>query len=180
VVTIPNATFSNLEIENLSQRDRFWYHPTLGLRYETSPDQLRYVLVEVRRLLYAHPKVDSASARVRFVRFGSSSLDLEVFSYVTVRDNSEYLEVAEDLNLRIMDIVAAAGSSFAFPSQTTYIEKGSGLDSDRTRTAEAQVQAWRERGELYVPRFPSEKIAEINNTLSYPADGSATATGHGR
>jgi MscS family membrane protein len=119
IVTIPNAEFSNLQIENFARRDRFWYHPTLGLRYETTPDQLRYLLVEVRQLLYAHPKVDSASARVRFVRFGSSSLDLEVSSYVTVTDYGEYLEVAEDLNLRMMDIVAAAGSSFAFPSQTT-------------------------------------------------------------
>jgi len=177
IVTIPNAAFANLQIENLTRRDRFWYHPTLGLRYETSPDQIRYVLVEVRRLLYAHPKVDSATARVRFVRFGSSSLDLEVSSYVTVTDGGEYQEVAEDLNLRIMDIVAAAGSSFAFASQTTYVEQGSGLNPDRARAAEAQVQAWRERGELYVPRFPPAKIAEINNTLRYPADGSGPGSG---
>ena len=140
VVTIPNAEFSNLQIENFAKRDRIWYHPTLGLRYETTPDQIRYILVEVHRMLYAHPKVDSASAGIRFVGFGSSSLDLEVFSYVTVTDYGEYLEVAEDLNLRMMDIVAAAGSSFAFPSQTTYIEQGSGLDGDRSRAAEAQVQ----------------------------------------
>jgi MscS family membrane protein len=150
------------------------------LRYETSPDQIRYILVEVRRLLYAHPKVDSSSARIRFVGFGSSSLDLEVFSYITVTPVLEYLEVAEDLNLRIMDIVAAAGSSFAFPSQTTYIEKGAGLDADRARAAEVQVQDWRERGELFLPRFPSEKIAEIDNTLVYPPDGSATSIGPGR
>jgi len=180
LVTIPNGAFANLQIENFARRDRFWYHPTLGLRYDTSPDQIRYVLVEVRRLLYAHPKVDSASARVRFVHFGSSSLDLEVFSYVTVSDFGEYLEVAEDLNLRIMDIVAAAGSDFAFPSQTTYVEKGRGLDPGRAQAAEAQVQTWRERGELYLPRFPPEKIAEISNSLPYPADGSATGIGPGR
>jgi hypothetical protein len=34
VVTIPNAEFSNLQIENLARRDRIWYHPTLGLHYE--------------------------------------------------------------------------------------------------------------------------------------------------
>jgi MscS family membrane protein len=180
IVTIPNAEFSNLQIENLARRDRFWYHPTLSLRYETTPDQIRYVLVEVRRMLYAHPKVDSASARIRFVGFGNSSLDLEVFSYIIVTTVPEYLEVAEDLNLRMMDIVAAAGSSFAFPSQTTYIEKGSGLDADRARAAEAQVQAWRERRELYLPRFPPEKIAEIDNTLTYPADGSAMGAGPGQ
>jgi MscS family membrane protein len=180
VVTIPNAEFSNLQIENLTRRDRFWYHPTLSLRYETSADQIRYLLVELHRLLYAHPKVDSASARVRFVGFGSSSLDLEVFSYVTVASFVEYLEVAEDLNLRIMDLVGAAGSGFAFPSQTTYIEKGSGLDAARTRVATAQVQAWRERGELFLPRFPQEKIAQMDNTLPNSADGSTTGLGPGR
>jgi len=180
VVTIPNAEFSNFQIEHFARRDRFWYHPTLSLRCETTPEQIRDVLVEVRRMLYAHPKVDSASARIRFVGFGSSSLDLEVFSYVTVTDANEYLEIAEDLNLRIMDIVAAAGSDFAFPSQTTYIEEGRRLDPDRARAAEARVKAWRERGELYLPRLPPEKIAEIDNTLQYPADGSATGSGPGQ
>jgi MscS family membrane protein len=180
VVTIPNSEFSNLQIENFARRDRIWYHPTIRLREETTPDQIRYVLVEVHRLLYAHPKVDSTSARIRFVGFGTSSLDLEVFSYVTVTDYGEYLEVAEDLNLRIMDIVAAAGTRLAVPAQTTYLEEGRGLDPDRTRAVEAQVQAWRERGELWLPRMPREKIAELNNTLEYPADGAATGMGGGR
>jgi MscS family membrane protein len=180
VVTVPNAEFSNLQIENFARRDRIWYHPTLHLHYETTSDQIRYFLVEGHRLLYAHPKVDSASARIRFAGFGNASLDLEVFSYVTVTDYGEYLEVAEDLNLRIMDIVAAAGSSLVFPSQTTYVEEGRGLDPERAQAAEAQVQEWRERRELWLPRLPQEKIAEIENTLEYPPDGSATGTGAGR
>ena len=180
VVTIPNAEFSNLQIENFARRERIWYHPTISLRYETTPDQIRYVLVEVRRMLYAHPRVDSGSARIRFVSFAGSSLDLEVFSYVNESDYATYLEVAEDLNLRIMDIVAAAGSSFAFPSQTTYIEQGQGLDRDRARAAEVQVKEWRERHELCLPSFPREKISEIESTLDYPPDGSATRAGDGR
>jgi MscS family membrane protein len=176
VVTIPNSEFSNLPIENFARRDRIWYHPTLRLRYETTPDQIRYVLVEVHRMFYAHPKVDSTSARIRFAGFSESSLDLEVFSYVTVTDYGEYLQVAEDLNLRILDIVAAAGTSLAFPSQTTYLEPGHGLDPERTQAVEGQVREWRERGELWLPSFPREKIAELNNTLHYPTDGSATGS----
>ena len=177
IVTIPNSEFSNFQIENFARRDCIWYHPTLNVHYETTPDQIRYILVEARRMLYAHPKVDSASARIRFVGFGRASLDLEVFSYVTVTDYGEYLEVAEDLNLRLMDIVAAAGSSLVFPAQTTYVEKGRGRDPDRAQAAEAQVQEWRQRGELWLPRLPQQKIAEIENTLEYPADGSAPGTG---
>ena len=56
VVTVPNAEFSAMQLENFAQRDFIWYHLRLGLRYETTPEQLRYVLVEIRRMLYAHPK----------------------------------------------------------------------------------------------------------------------------
>jgi MscS family membrane protein len=107
------AEFAKLPIETFARRDRFWYQTTLGLRRETTPEQIRYVLVEVRRLLETPPKIDSASPRLRFARFGSASLNLEVSGDVTVADADEDLEVTADLNLCLMDIVAAAGASFA-------------------------------------------------------------------
>lgn len=175
LVTVPNAEFSNMQLENFSARDKFWYHPTIGLRYETSPDQLRYVLVEVRRMLYAHPRVDPEPARIRFVGFGASSLDLEVFAYVRASDFDDFLEVAEDLHLRIMDIVSAAGSSIAFPSRTLYVEASDGLDRRRGADAERQVEEWREHEALYLPRFPTEKIAELRGTAQYPPPGTPGA-----
>jgi len=125
VVTIPNAELANLPIENYTRRDRIWYHPVIGLRYETTPAQLRAILADVREMLTRHPRVVPEGARVRFVNFGAYSLDLEIFAYVRTSDFAEFLAVAEDLNLRLMDIVENAGSSFAFPSQTTYLEPGS-------------------------------------------------------
>jgi len=179
LVSIPNADFSNFQLENFSVRDKIWFHPRIGLRYETSPDQIRYILVEVRKMLYSHPKVDPDPARIRFVNFGAYSLDLEIFAYVKTNDYGEYLEVAEDLNLRIMEIVAEAGSSFAFPSQTTYIENGTGLNETRARQAESRVEQWRQSKELYLPGFPQTKIHELKNTLDYPPNGSPQAEGLG-
>jgi hypothetical protein len=69
--------------------------------------------------------------------------------------------VAEDLNLRIMDIVAAAGTSFAFPSQTTYLESGTGMHDERTKTVEEQVGRWRERGELLDDRLREARYAQV-------------------
>jgi MscS family membrane protein len=179
IVTIPNGDFSGLQLENFSVRDKIWFHPRIGLRYETSPDQIRYILVEIRKMLYSHPKVDPDPARIRFVSFGAYSLDLDIFAYVKTTDYGEYLEVAEDLNLRIMEIVAEAGSSFAFPSQTTYIENGAGLNEARAREAESQVDQWRQRKELYLPGFPQTKIHELKDTLDYPPNGSPQAEGPG-
>ncbi len=65
VVTIPNADFSNLQLENFAKRDRMRLFAMIGVRYETTPDQLRYILVEVRKLLYAHERVTADPARIR-------------------------------------------------------------------------------------------------------------------
>lgn len=177
VVSVPNAEFSAMQLENFGRRDKIWYHPTIGLRYETTPDQLRYVLVEIRKMLYAHAKVDPDPARIRFTAFGAYSLDLEIFAYVTCTDYGEFLEIAEDLNLRIMDIVEAAGTGFAFPSSTTYLGKDEGLDAERRTSAENQVEQWRASKELCLPSFPPEKIRELRSTLDYPPEGSAGFSG---
>jgi MscS family membrane protein len=172
VITVANAEFANLHLDNFSARDRFWYHPTLQLRYETTPDQIRYILVEVRKMLYAHPKVLAQPLHVRFKGFGEYSLDIEVFAYMGVKEYDESLEVAEDLNLRIMDIVSESGSDFAFPSEVQYSLPGKPVDEERVKAVSLKVKEWKAKRELYLPNFPAEKIAAIKNSLEYPVEGS--------
>ncbi len=78
-----------------------------------------------------------------------------------------------------MDIVAASGSGFAFPSQTTYVARDNGLDGKRVRTAEEQMRTWRERGELPLPDFAEESKTALYDTVRYPPEGSATSNGKG-
>jgi hypothetical protein len=101
------------------------------------------VLVRLRELLWAGPRVDPDPARVRFVGFGAHSLDLEVFAYIRTRDINEFLAIREELLLQIMDCVASSGSAFAFPSQTLYTTRDPGLDPERSRAAIEEVRAWR-------------------------------------
>ncbi|WP_084625659.1 mechanosensitive ion channel family protein [Salinimicrobium xinjiangense] len=173
VVTIPNGEFSSSKIENYAHRDKFWFNPVIGLRYETTPDQIRYLLVELRAILYAHPMVTSDTARVRFIELGSDSLNLEVFTYVKVATFDDFLEVKEDLLLRIMDTVGESGTGFAFPSQTIYFGKDTGLSKEKSQSAEEKVRQWKEKGELQLPKFDPEKIKEIEDKIHYPPDGSA-------
>jgi MscS family membrane protein len=175
VITVPNAEFANMHLDNFSQRDSFWYHPQISLRQETTPDQIRYILVEARKMLYAHPKVLSEPLHVRFRGFGEYSLDLEVFAYIGVTDYTESLEVAEDLNLRMMDIVSAAGTDLAVPAQVQYSLEGKRFDEKRAQAVEAEIKDWKTRQALYLPNFPKEKIAEVKGSLDYPPTGSPQA-----
>ena len=121
VVSVPNGQIANMSLETLSARDKFWFHPLVGLRYETTPAQLRSIVTGVRELLTAHPKLDSLSVRVNFLRLGASSVDVEIFAYVFAIDWVDFLEIQGELLLSVMDIIKQTGAEIAFPSQTMYL-----------------------------------------------------------
>ena len=156
IVSLPNSHFSELELINKSRRTRILLRQIIGLRYETTSEQLRYVLVKLRSMLLAHPELIEESARVRFIKYGDYSKDVEIFAYVHTGDWIEFLEIQEDVLLRVEDIIEAAGTGFAFPSQTTYISRDKGLDRDLSRAAKAEVQAWRSEGGLPFSEFSLE------------------------
>ncbi|MGX1309719.1 MscS family membrane protein [Amorphus suaedae] len=171
LVAVPNADFVTMHLENFGKRDRMLMHKTIRLRYETTPDQLRFVLAELRRLLIAHPKVTEDPARVRLVAFGDDALEIEIFAYVQSTDWSEFLAIREDIYLRMMDVVAQSGTGFALPSQTLYLGRDGGMDADETARAEAAVDGWRSEGRLPFPNFGGDEIARTASTLSYPPEG---------
>jgi MscS family membrane protein len=175
VTTVPNADFSKMHIINLSRRDRMLMRTTLGLRYETSEEQLRFVLAKLRELLVAHPRIAASPVRARFKSYGDSSLNVEIYAYVTTNDYNEFLAIREDILLRMKDIVEEAGTGFAFPSRTVYQARDNGLDSERTKAAEAAVEAWRAAHDLPFPEFGKARLEKLRDTLAYPPDGSPWA-----
>jgi MscS family membrane protein len=123
VVSVPNGLLSQTNIENYTMRDKFWFHHVFGLRYDTSVQQVRQVLAEIDKMLRDHPKIETQTCRIRFIQFGHSSLDLEVFAYVLESDFVSFLSVQEGLLLRIMEIAAASGTRLALPSQVSYVDR---------------------------------------------------------
>jgi len=174
VITIPNGEFSQLQLENYAHRDRILFTTKLGLRYETTAEQLRYLLASLRKMLIGHPCVLADGRRVRFADFGENSLNIEIFAYIASNNWQEYLGIREDVNLRIMDIVKEAGTELALPSRTFYLARDAGLDADRSHAAEATVGKWRSDGELPFPDFDPEIENDLDGSLDFPPRGSAT------
>jgi MscS family membrane protein len=172
VTTIPNAAFANMHIVNLTKRDQRLVKTVLQVRYETTPDQMRFILMKLRELLLGHPKVTPDPARVRFVGYGAYSKDIEVFCYLSCTEQNEFLAIQEDLLMRMEGVVLEAGSGFAFPSQTAYLTRDAGLDKKRQEEAEAQVGHLRSADKLPFPEFGEEERERLNNILDYPPKGS--------
>ncbi len=141
LVTIPNGQFSAMSIENLTHRDKFLFRHKFGLRYETTAEQLQHVLEEIRKMLSEYPGVEPKTHRTRFVRFGDFSLDIDVLAYVLTPDWEGFLAAQEDLLIRLMGIIEASGTSFAFPSQTMYITNDPVSAELKARNATSPLKA---------------------------------------
>ena len=180
IVSIPNSQFAELQLENYNRRDCIRFYTVLYLRYETTAEQLRYVLAKVRELLVAHPKIlneppllhPSIPNYVRFVGFGEHSVNIEVFAFSTTADMGEFRGIREDLLLRIMDILNEAGTGLAIPAQTTYFTRAAQPDAARVDAVETQLQAWRAEGALPFPDLTEERRRQLTDTLDFPPAGS--------
>jgi len=128
VVSIPNGQMATMNLETLSVRDKFWFHPLISLRYGTSTEQIQQVLTNIRTLLTMHPSLDRHSVRVRLLGFSTSSFNVDVFAYVYAIDWNQFLEIQEGLLFSIMGIVEQTGAQIALPSQVIYVATHSARD----------------------------------------------------
>jgi MscS family membrane protein len=174
-LSIPNGSLATMNIENLSQRDKFLFNNTIGLRGDSTRDQLLFCLAEIRKLLYAHPKIEADGARIRLVGFGESSFDLEIFCYIKTTNAAEFIAIREDILLRIMGIVESSGTSFANPARTVYFTRDPGMNQKDTEQAAKTVEKWREDKTFPFPDFLPAEISKLRGTIEYPPADSVLA-----
>lgn len=170
VLSVPNSQFAEYQLDNYNDAKYIWIRQKLRLRYETSADQLRFILAKLREMLFAHPKV--LSPRVRLIGFGDDALTVEIIGYSDTGVWAEWHAIREDVYMRVMEIIEASGTRLALPSQTTYFARDDGLDDDKKRAAEQQVHEWKTKGELPFPDMTDEQREALSGTLDFPPKGS--------
>ncbi len=177
LITVPNSVFADMQLINWARCDKMLITTVMGLRYETTPEQMRYVLGRMRQLCFAHPKIENETLRVRFSGFGASSMDVDVRVYALTNEWNEYFAIREDLYLRFSELIEESGTKFAIPSSTLYMGRDPGLDPEKVAAAEREVAGWRDSDALPFPLTPEPLAARISDTLDYPPKGSPAAAG---
>ena len=162
VVYVPNSVLSSASIENISESDLRRYRRDLHIRLGATPDQLRNLLADLRRLIYSHPRLTEKAARVRFVDILRDSYRLEINAYVDSSEFGEYLAVSEDLNLRILSLLEQQGLQLAVPVQQ-WIRGDRPAESEGETVPDSTLQAF--------PDFEKEAKTTMKGTLDYPEKG---------
>lgn len=117
IVSVPNAQFSSITLENISARDKVWFHPMLSLRRNTTSEQVKNVLTSCRDVIVNHADVEPGKIPVRLIGLGTYSVDIEVNAYVTTTDYDKFLDIQQDLLLQLLQAVEHSGTALAVPWQ---------------------------------------------------------------
>ncbi|MEA1996030.1 MAG: mechanosensitive ion channel family protein [Gemmatimonadota bacterium] len=128
---IPNKMITSEVVENCTSMKKRRVKMTIGLQYDSPPDKMRKLVAGIREMLENDTRVNQEYMLVRFNDFGPSSLNIFLYYFTKSTVWADYLEVREDINLKIMDLVHELGLSFAFPSSTLYF--GNTLSVEQTR-----------------------------------------------
>jgi MscS family membrane protein len=146
VVSIPNGTVATATLENYRFRDKILFKQTVRLRYDLSPDHLRYVLEQLREVLVHYLKVEQPSARVRIARFGENAIEVELYAYILERDYGIFLALQEELLLQVMETLERTGGAMALPSQTTIVTQDTWVNPEKAAAARRAMEKRRDDG----------------------------------
>ena len=121
---IPNFQFAENAVINVSATTNWIISWVITLQYNTTVEQLKKVRDEIERYITSHEDYQTKLGHaVRVDKFSDSSIDMYIRCFTVTDDWDEWLKVKERLALQIKQIVEKNNASFAFPSQSIYVEK---------------------------------------------------------
>lgn len=118
---IPNATFTNISVENPQRMSHRRIKETIGIRYEDS-GKMASIIQKVKTMLEQHPDIDSTQTLiVNFNSFAPSSLDFFIYTFTKTTNWIRFHEVKQDVLLQIVGIIENEGAEIAFPTSTLHV-----------------------------------------------------------
>ena len=121
---IPNFQFAENAVVNVSETSNWLISWIITLQYDTTVDQLKKIRDEIESHINSSEDYNtSIGVAVRVDKFSDSSIDMYVRCFTKTGSWNNWLHVKERLAIAIKEIVEKTGASFAFPSQSIYVEK---------------------------------------------------------
>ena len=125
-ITLPNYIFAEAPILNYTNRKFRRINWIIGLEYNSTLDQIKKFTDMISSYFLENDNFmvnDNYKSFVRIEKFNDSSIDILLICFTSTKDWDKYLEIKEELAIKIKDCVEKIGLNFAFPSKSIYLEK---------------------------------------------------------
>ena len=123
VVTMPNATLANSPITNWSQMGKRQISYNFTVSPDTSKDKLQRIVSEIEMYLKNNGEVHPETILVKFDHFNEMGYSIMVYLFTKTTVWADYLQVKEELNLKIVELLEEEGVMIALPSRRVYVDQ---------------------------------------------------------
>jgi len=129
---VPNATFTNISVENPSRMTNRRIKETIGIRYDDAAE-LSNIIEAVKTMLQQHEDIDTNQTLiVNFNSYGPSSLDFFIYTFTKTTNWIRFHEVKQDVLIKIYQIIGDHGADVAYPTQTIHLPDELKLQGDHS------------------------------------------------
>ena len=118
LVTIPNKTFSDSNIENVTEEPSRKIVLNLGMTYDTTPEKMELAMQILADLCKENQDKIEEKNSIGFNAFGDFNLGILFIYYI--KPEADILDTQTLFNLEILKRYNAEGLEFAFPTQTVF------------------------------------------------------------
>jgi MscS family membrane protein len=110
LITIPNATFVNMNIINLTNRDRMPYERIIGL-HSTDSAAIRHEIEDIAAFVARHPKIESGSVKARLREGQEEKPKVEICALLLTSKWDDFLQIQQEIDLLLRDKILASKAS---------------------------------------------------------------------
>lgn len=167
MLAVPNSVFSSVEVENFSHRDRIRYYQHIELQMVTA-DQLRVILGRLRELFLSHADVMQETVSIRLEKVAAATAVIRIDAGINTTDYQHFLAAAEDLNLRMIELVHAAGAVFSGPGQVLQVRDFYQASDEKMAEVHAQLDSWKSEEKLPFPDYTEAEKAALRGAIELP------------
>lgn len=165
MLAVPNSVFSSVEVENFSHRDRIRFFREVELQMSTA-DQLRCILANLREVFLSHADVMQDTVSIRLEKIAAATAVIRIDAHISTTNFQHYLAVAEDLNLRMIELVHEGGAVFSGPGQVLQIRDFQQASDDTMQRIQARLEQWRESDTLPFPDFSETEKQSLMGSIA--------------
>jgi len=158
LITLPNSLLTTSVVDNMGRRRFRRIKTTIGVQYDTTPEQLDAFCEGIRELIRRHPYTRKDYYHVYFNDFGPSSLDIMLYCFVACPDWAVELRERHRLLADIMRLANKLNVNFAFPTRTVH------LFSERASEERLQLEQPTEAGQ----KMASEIVGQLPEQIPGP------------
>lgn len=122
IITVPNSTLANEPITNYTRMGKRRINFRLGLTYSTTPEKIQACVNSIKQMLIEHTEIHPETVVVNFEKFSDSSLDIIVYCFTNTTEWTQYMDVRQEVNIRILQILEQLEISIAYPTRSILLE----------------------------------------------------------